>query len=750
MPNRRDFLKTGAAAGAGALMAKGGLSRTIAGEKQQDNSYTIYAAGTPPLTKWTEGLIGAIPRATPITPNPYDPSVDYYEISMEGGRHQFHTLLPVTSLKKFTTWYYAPFAIPYLGPTIEALSGRPVIIKFINNLPDYHPVQQSLDPTIPEPEIYGVMPGGRATPHLHGGNVAPQFDGHPHSWFTKRGEHGTHYGTLGTPPGNEAIYYYSNDQQATMLWYHDHAMGQTRVNAYVGLAALYFIRDTYDSGQPDVNNVGTGLTKVPAGPFEVPLVLQDKTFNLDGSLFYPILGVTPEHPIWMPEFFGDTPVINGKCYPNFNVQPRRYRFRIVNGSQARFYNLWISKPNKGNIPLWQIGAEQSLLPLAYALPNGQLLIAPGERADIIADFTGLAPGTKLMMQNNANVPFPGGGGGPNIPELMQFTIVALAGTDSSAPPASLVLPTITPLGTTVKNRQISMKETLGPTGGGNQMAPTHVRLNSRWLDDVRPSNGTLVFDECPVPGATETWQFINSTVDEHPMHMHLVQFQVFNRQAFNVAGFDAAYAAWVATAVDGVRNATTEPLISAYVVGATLPPLGNETGWKDTVRCPAGMVTRVRATFNLPAANPLITGSGAPDPAQYVYHCHILEHEENEMMRSFLLTASGTDPGNQPRSFWKPGAEPVATLPTAFALAQNYPNPFNPSTTLRFMVPENSHVEIKVYSTLGQEVATLVDADYGAGTHQATWNAAGFASGTYFAKMRAGNFTGTQKMQLLK
>ncbi len=758
MSNRREFLKTGVLAGAGAMVANGIAARKAVAQQLSggkiDNSYTIYAAGTPPITQWTEQLIAAIPVATKWpNGNPLFPGADYYEITMQGGRHLFHAQLPVTSPKKFTTWFYSPMAIPYLGPTIEAYKGTPVVVKFTNNLPDFHPVQQSIDPTVSPPEIYGVMPGGRVTPHMHGAFTAPQFDGHPFSWWTHRGEQGTHYMSLPGAGINEAIYYYCNQQPATHLWYHDHALGVTRLNVYAGLAGLYFLRDAYDTGA----FAATGTTlNLPKGAYEVPLVFQDKTFNIDGSLFYPILGVTPEHPIWMPEFFGDTPVINGKCYPNMNVEPRRYRFRIVNGSQARFYNFWITKPNKGNMPIWQIGAEQGLFPAPVNLVGGTLLISPGERADIIVDFTGLPVGTILAMNNNANVPYPGGGGGPLIPQLMQFTVVAMAGTDTTTPPASLVLPPLTPLVVPPAPvtpgppwREIAMVETAAPTAQGNQMAPSHMLLNERWVDDVNPLTNTAIIEETPMVGTTEVWQYINTTADTHPMHTHLVAFQVVNRQAFNAAAYRAAYLIWVSPAnVGGARNPANKPLLSAYLVGAVLPPGPNELGFKDTVQAPTGFVTRVVAKYDVP--DPGVAATGTTLPARYVYHCHILEHEENEMMRPFAVTVDGAVITNEPPTFWKPGTPDVASAPTEFALDQNYPNPFNPETTFRFTLPVDSHVELKIYNGIGQDVATVVDANYVAGTHAASWKAGNLASGPYFAKLTAGKFSTTKKVMLIK
>ena len=616
MQNRRNFLKSTGAIGAGAFVFGGvGAQRAHAAPK----------VATAKLTKFVDPLIAAIPKATPISNEAY-PGADYYEIFMRGGRWRFSSQLPAPALgTNPTTWGYgdgAPggFFIGYLGPTIEAKSGTPVVVNYINNIDPAlpHPLHTAIDQTVPDGVMYpGLLPG-RVTPHLHGGFTEPAYDGHPHSWWTSTGgfaaltQAGSHYASLDpVSPVGTAVYRYSNAQQAAMLWYHDHAMGITRLNVYAGLAALYFVRDALDTGLP------TNPLRLPAGPYEVPLVIQDKQFNLDGSLFYPTVGITPTHPIWVPEFFGDTAVVNARAFPFMNVEPRRYRFRMVNGSQARFYNMWLAGPGKGNLPLWVIGMEQSLLS-TRAVPLQQLLLAPGERADVIVDFTGIRPGTTFTLSNNANVPFPGGGkpGGPNIPDLMQFRVVPLVGTDTSTPPASLALPAIVPLSTTLPMREIVMKETMDPV----LMVPLHVRLNELWFDE--PNVGV---EETPTAGTTEIWQWVNLTVDAHPMHMHLVQFQVVNRQAFNVATYTTAYMAWVAAG----RNPATKPNLAAYLVGLPLPPAPEESGWKDTVKALPGQITRVISTFDLPPGTTL--------PADYVYHCHILEHEENEMMRPFQV-----------------------------------------------------------------------------------------------------------------
>jgi spore coat protein A len=289
---------------------------------------------------------------------------------------------------------------------------------------------------------------------------------------------------------------------------------------------------------------------------------------------------------------------------------------MVNGSQARFYRLWLAGPGGANLPLWQIGAEGGLLPAAVALQT--LLIAPGERADVIVDFTGIRPGTSFVLSNNANTPFPGGGkpAGANISDIMKFNVVAPpAGTpaDTTTLPANLALPPVAPLPTTgAPRKQIVLKESFDPLTG----MPIDMKLNGRWFDDP--------VEEIVTTGSTEVWQFVNLTVDAHPMHMHLVTFQVVNRQAFNVALFTTDYLAWIAGGRVG-----PQPDVNLYLTGAVIPPTPDEWGWKDTVKAHPGQVTRIAAKFDLP---PGVTG-----PVEYVYHCHILEHEENEMMRPYQV-----------------------------------------------------------------------------------------------------------------
>ncbi len=382
-------------------------------------------AASPDMSKWVDPL--PVPPVAHETFNPlYSAWADYYEITMSASQHQFNS-----DLGPATVWTYGqPGQDPVLlGPTIVAKSGRPVVVKYINQLPtdpNDFPLKDSIDPSIMGSEV----PTGAAIPHLHGGHTAARFDGTPMQWFTADGIKGPDYVT--------DTFTYMNDQPASMIWYHDHTMGSTRFKPYLGLAAAYLIFDKVDTGTKiNGQNVPSGY-----GKYQLPLVLQDKEFNADGSLFYPTEGISDIHPIWVPEFFGDTPVINGMAYPYLDAQPRRYRLRILNGSQASFYNLGFHREGGSDRPFWVIGSDGGLLP--KPAKTTRLLVGPGERYDVIIDFTGIPLGSTVMMTNDANAPYPDGD--PTaVPELMKINIdtrVPASDRDKTVLPAKLKLPGI--------------------------------------------------------------------------------------------------------------------------------------------------------------------------------------------------------------------------------------------------------------------------------------------------------------------
>jgi spore coat protein A len=556
---------------------------------------------SPVLTKYVDAL-PVPPAATSRYLLGVSEFADYYEIAMTQHKHQFHS-----ELGQATVWTYGMKGQPgvYLGPTIVATKGRPVVVKWFNqlpNTPDAFPLKDSVDPTIMGAEL----PPGRAIPHLHGGKTASRYDGLPDQWWTSNGQKGPGFVT--------DTFTYTNDQPAALLWYHDHAMGATRFNPYLGLAAAYLIFDPIDTGTT-ING-----QRVPSGDYHLPIVLQDKVFNPDGTLYYPTQGNNAVHPIWVPECFGDTPVINGKAFPRLSAEPRRYRLRLLNGSQARFYNLSFDH-NGTALAFHVIGSEQGLLPAP--VKKQELLIAPGERFDVIVDFTGLPQGTRITVKNNAPAPYPGGGM-PDLPELMQIAVTKpLLGQDLSVPAAHLNLPAVPRLVQTpgLSHREIVGEETEDPTTG----TPVVMKFNG--YASMDPTTDFIKV------GSTETWEWINLTCDAHPMHIHLVASQVVNRQAFDV---DAYKTAWDAYLVGG-RLPHQKPVLAKYLQGPLLPPSPEEMGAKDTVKAYPGFVTRVRATFNLPWTSALDMNMKTRSFGSYVYHCHILEHEENDMMRPFEI-----------------------------------------------------------------------------------------------------------------
>ena len=518
----------------------------------------------------------------PIPPvlRPSGNAGEVLSIEMHAFQKKVHRDLPPTKL-----WGYNG---SWPGPTIETRKGRPLQVRWINKLPNKHflPIDTS---------IHGAeasLPEVRTIPHLHGANVLPESDGYPEAWFTAQGQPNFQTGAkYNAEPST-----YPNDQPATTLWYHDHCLGITRLNIYAGLAGFYLIRDE----QEDALNL-------PSGKYDIPLMLQDRLFHADGSLFYPKVE-NGTHPIWIQEFFGDTNCVNGMAMPFLEVEPRKYRFRFVNASNARFYHLRLFHSDthgkvldrSPDVPVFhQIGSDGGLLPAPVHLHY--LLIAPGERFDVVVDFSGFE-GKCFSMVNDAPAPYTMGGQ-VEAPDVMLFKVTKpLVGKDTSSLPDVLV--PFEPLDPEKAERErilwISEKE---------RASDGYVEIgllgNARWHEPIT---------EDPKAGTTEIWTFANATGDVHPMHVHLVRFQVLNRQAFDVQAYRQ-----------------TGKLV---FMGRPIPPETNERpAMKDTIKTYPGYVTRVIQRFDLPAGTVLTPGQ----ELLYVWHCHILEHEDNEMMRPYKV-----------------------------------------------------------------------------------------------------------------
>jgi FtsP/CotA-like multicopper oxidase with cupredoxin domain len=617
------------------------------------------------IPKYVDPLV--IPPAMP--PTATTKRLDFYEIAVR----QFQQQILPTGMPMTTVWSYGSVTFPstfnYPAFTIEAKVEKAVRVKWINGLvdasgnylPHLLPVDQTLhwanppggtegrDGLSTDPTPYtGPVP---MIAHLHGGHSNEDSDGFPEAWFLPAANDiPSGYATVGSyydrfraqaerrihqkwDPGT-AVFQYENDQPAATLWYHDHTLGMTRTNVYAGPAGFYLLR----GGPTDaVGGVLPGpAPKVgdPAGTryFEIPIAIQDRSFNADGSLFYPdsrtffdgftgpfipdtTLGgaISDISPIWNPEFFGNTMVVNGKTWPFLEVEARRYRFRFLNGSQSRFLILTTDLA----VPMWQIGADGGFLPAPEL--RAEILLGPAERSDTIVDFTNVPVNTTVTLVNlGPDEPFGGGVPGVDFPisdpnttgQVMQFRVVAATG-DPSTPAGELVLPAPAPLPAATNVRQVSLNELdsatvcVNPTlrelscavPGALPFGPQSATLGTVMFDAATgtwmgmPMMWTEPISENPALGATETWEIFNFTVDAHPIHIHEVQFQIVNRE----------------------------------VIGSGAPrgPDPGESGRKDTVIAYPGEITRVRATYD--------------QAGLFVWHCHILEHEDNEMMRPYRI-----------------------------------------------------------------------------------------------------------------
>lgn len=506
------------------------------------------------------------------------------------------------------------------GPTFEAEKGIPIYIQWINALTGSHlfavdPTlhwanpngMQTVSPYPPYPP--GFLLAQRPVPivtHLHGGEVRSDSDGGPEAWFTA---HARETGAAFTSTGT----YIPNQQEPATLWYHDHTLGITRINIYAGLAGFYLLRDS--------KNPITSF--LPEREYNIPLVIQDRLFNEDGSLYFPSDGVNADvHPYWRSTLEGNTIMVNGRVWPNLDVERRQYRFRVLNGSNDRIYNLKLSNGQS----FTQIGSDGGFLPFPAAMT--EVLVGPGERMDILIDFSLAEPHEKIIMKNTANSPFPNGEP-PNedtVGQVMQFTVMDTPAKPPQRLPEKLnKIPVFTP---NVPKKTLTLYVRQGKDG------PLQLLLNGQtWSAPV---------SELPIVGETVEWEFVNLTNGSHPIHIHLIQFQVGSRQKFDKERY---LEDWVRlNGEPPLKHPTITLPVEPYLEGEPILPPANEWGWKDTVLMPPEQVTRLKLRFAPQRAN---SDEVKPwvnlfpfDPSYgpgYVWHCHILEHEDNEMMRPMLV-----------------------------------------------------------------------------------------------------------------
>ncbi len=665
MLSRRDFIRAGLVTGASAMFYS------------QMNWSSLIEWALANGTILDPNDIGKYQTALVIPPVMPRKSVlrgkggltDYYEIAVK----QFDQhILPSSMGLETPVWSYGsvddPSTFNYPAFTLEAKWNRQLRVKWINGLvdqagnalPHLLPVDQTLHWANPPGgtamrDMRGLNPDPYTGPvpivtHVHGAHTHEESDGYPEAWYLPDADDiPGEYATVGTwhdgfkekaetaygqtwEPGT-AVFQYPNDQRATTLWYHDHSLGITRLNVYAGPAGFYLIR-----GGPADAVVGTLPGPAPAPGdsnsrpyYEIPIVIQDRTFKTNGELWYPdnrafFEGLGPEQlqipfipetacdgqmsdvsPIWNPEFFGNSMVVNGKTWPYLEVEQRRYRFRFLNGCNSRFLILKMDN----DMPFYQIGAEGGFLPETVQL--NELLMAPAERADVIVDFTNTPVETEIVLLNlGPDEPFGGGTPGSDFDpadpdttgQVMQFIVKASETTDPSTPAMDLAFPPIVPLPAIRNTSQLSLNEEESQTvrvseddgnivldcANGEPFGPTSALLGTlnpdgsghplKWMDAVT---------EHPKWKETQIWELHNFTMDAHPIHVHQVMFQVIDRKS---------------TANGPARG--PEPW---------------ETGWKDTVIAYPDEITRIKARFDL--------------KGRFVWHCHIVEHEDNEMMRPY-------------------------------------------------------------------------------------------------------------------
>jgi FtsP/CotA-like multicopper oxidase with cupredoxin domain len=565
------------------------------------------------------------------------------------------------------------------------------------------------DPARLETNYRGVQP---VVTHCHGCEVPSAVDGGPDQWYTNNGIRGPGYHTDvagDVALGDRATFTYPNGQEPATLWYHDHTLGITRINVYAGLAGYYFLRDKFDNGAlfPSLDSLG-----LPAGAYEFEFVIQDRMVDFFGELLFPhglpFFIPQPPHLFWNPEFLGDVIVVNGKSWPYADVEGRRYRLRLLNGSNARFYNLKLTKSATGKgkaITMWVIGTDGGLLDAPE--PVKALLIAPGERYDVIIDFAD-APNSTLTMTNNAKAPYPFGGGvDPKTNGKIAQFVVGNAVADGSYDPSmdgplrDLTADTPPPIvrlasadGTPAvpvdRYRQLTLNEVLGAFGPIEALL-NNTKWNGREEGDpngipisgnVLTLNGGTVLDpdtglavknyltELPQEGSTEVWEIINLTGDAHPIHLHLVQFQVLNRQKYNVGRYTKAYNksfpggpaappqgvylpgfgppnAYDVANTDGAIGGN--PAVGPFLAKSVITPEPHERGWKDTVIALPNQVTRIVVRWKRQDGTDFNSGVAAFDPKSgpgYVWHCHIIDHEDNEMMRPYHVIDSDDNGAN--------------------------------------------------------------------------------------------------------
>ena len=578
---------------------------------------------TPTLTAPLAAFVDALPVPRRLIVDEHDGRLT---VRMRAATHRFHRDLPESRV-----WGYGG-TVP--GPTIEAERRQPVTVEWRNDLDASLPVIDTVAPAavdadgVPVQCLPGLSRGAPNEPagalagytvvHLHGGLTPASYDGWAENLFA---------------PGQHAVFHYPMDQRAALLWYHDHAMGVTKFDVYAGLAGLWIIRDERERE-----------LELPEGPpFELPLLIQDRNFDLDeqGRLTGRLVHKTDPG---VMEAFAPFTVVNGKVWPVLDVLPATYRFRLLNGSNARTYRLVLLRDGKSELHrISQIGTDHGLLRSAARVPSGGLVLAAAERADVLVDFSELGPGSELTVFNTAAAPFDGSAfpaadaadaadldGLLPYPQVMRFRVVDGAVTRRTIPrelatdyePGSPALVGAPRRAIALVERELD--------GGPNMLTMRELAIAAddhpgpllTLTDEEKTTRYRVVashFEDSttffPMLGEYEVWQLINLTEDTHPIHLHLDPFRILSRRA--------------------IRHEIPEDGIEDFEISASVT-LGrgpddeldhaiddNELGLKDTIRVNPNEIVEIAVRFTTYAG-------------RYMYHCHILEHEDRDMMRPFV------------------------------------------------------------------------------------------------------------------
>jgi spore coat protein A len=583
---RRTFLQTGTLT-AGALLLSGPRGALAADEDPAPLPSFTDAQYTVPIAD-----ARAIPRF--VNPLPRPPRIDL----TEGGTRTLYMAQTTQDVLggglglRTPVWGYGQragqagaeeLAASYPGPTIVARAGRPVRIDWVNELPSTHllPVDEQIHWAFTGTDYTLEKNGMPAVVHLHGAHTAPESDGHPDAWYTASGATGAMY--------RQRRCSYLNDQDTATFWYHDHTQGMSRLNIYAGLAGFYLLR-----GERELEMMDDG--ELPEDPYELELVLQDRSFRPDGRLAYPsVTARWPDRGRMRGGFYGPVICVNGVAWPHLEVEPRRYRLRLLNASNSRFFRLSVG--GRWPFPTTLVGTDGGFLDTPVPLER-PLLLGPAERADVVVDFSD-AVGGIFDLANDAPTPYPAGDPvEPPADRVMQFRVIRPYEDRRDEAPLPLRLrdTDFTVAGEPVRTRRLTLLQRPNDHGGFDSVLGTVEDGALAWHDPVT---------ERPRLGDTEVWEFYNATDETHVVHLHMVQFQVLDEAPFTAS-----------------EDASTGALKEIRVQELLRPDV-TEQGPKDTIRVPPREVVRIRVHFDL--------------RGDYVWHCHLLEHEDHGMMRKFQV-----------------------------------------------------------------------------------------------------------------